>query len=79
MLIFFVWNLIFSNEAQDTGGFKFAFAGWSGVAGVDLAISNLSSYFEHLPEVFFTQSLKIIFLHLTVIKLEVEVDVEGSD
>ena len=66
-----------SDEAEKAGGFEFG-SGASAVAGVYFADSDFDGGLEEGLLVFFSDALEVVFLHLIVGELEVEVDVEGA-
>jgi hypothetical protein len=76
--IFVFRDGIFSNETEESSGFKFG-SGSAGVAGVEFARAHFLGSFKEFALVILGESFEVILLHLMFSEGEVVVDVEGTD
>ena len=78
MLELFSSEFVFSDETEDSLGFKFSQGSSSLVIGVEFADTDFSGSIEDRSLVFFSQSFNEVLFHFAVTKLQTEINVEGS-
>ena len=78
LLELFSSEFVFSDETEDSLGFKFSQGSSSLVIGVKFADTDFSGSIEDCSLVFFSQSFNEVLFHFAVTKLQTEINVEGS-